>query len=210
MVDIFILWIFIIVLLVLFLIAHFFWDKYTSIFYSGNENIEEIWKNEKLVYLNSCIISPDINMNDFNKCRSFHNPDIEIKNLPKEHPLFGEKGVFAKRKIHKYDIIGEYTGIIIKNLNNKNEIKNRYICGLFGHDKGIFLIDAEKYGNETRFINSNINISPSPNIVYRYANIDTYPRMLLIATEDIEIGKELLGDYGEDHYKDFNIHPNNT
>ena len=63
-------------------------------------------------------------------------------------------------------------------------------------------INAEDCGNEMRYINSYLNIAFSANVTMRTAYINTYPHILIIALATIEIGDELLLDYGK-HIYDF-------
>ena len=47
-----------------------------------------------------------------------------------------------------------------------------------------------------RFINSYINVDFSPNVTMRTVYMNTYPHLVIVATKDIEIGEEILLDYG--------------
>ena len=68
-----------------------------------------------------------------------------------------------------------------------------------------YIIDSYKCGNETRFINCYVNISTEPNVIFKSVNVDGNPRIFLLAKKDIEIGEELLSDYGKNYCKKFNI-----
>lgn len=57
-------------------------------------------------------------------------------------------------------------------------------------------VDAQKSGNEMRFINSHLNIAFSANVSMRTAYVNSYPHILIVCTQDIEPGDELLLDYG--------------
>ena len=63
------------------------------------------------------------------------------------------------------------------------------------------VIDAKDYGNELRFVNSNMNISPDPNVASRFCYIDGYPRIFFICIKDIKKGEEILIDYGDEYNK---------
>lgn len=52
-----------------------------------------------------------------------------------------------------------------------------------------------------RFINSYLNIDFSPNVTMRTCYMNTYPRILIVATKSIEIDDEFLLDYGEAYTK---------
>lgn len=64
-------------------------------------------------------------------------------------------------------------------------------------------IDGEVYGSEMRFINSYLNVAFKPNVSMRTAYVSTYPHIVVVCTEDIEIGDEFLLDYGEAYNRIF-------
>lgn len=122
---------------------------------------------------------------------------VEVRVLPKEHILEGEKGVFATKHFSQYDIIGEYTGVVRK--YSSIDDKNRYLFTLVDD----LVVDAEKYGNELRFVNSNINISQEPNVQSSVCYIGGLPRVLYLCINDIEPDDEMLIDYGDEYNEMF-------
>jgi len=118
---------------------------------------------------------------------------IEVRILPEDHLLSGEKGVFATKEFTKYDIIGEYTGDI--NYFDKMDNSNLYIFNLIDN----IIIDGEKNSNELKFVNSYLNIAKTPNLCARLCNIGKYPKIVYICNKNIKIGDELLIDYGEEY-----------
>ena len=48
-----------------------------------------------------------------------------------------------------------------------------------------------------RYINSYINIDFEPNVTMRTVYMNTYPHIIIVCTKDLEIGDELLLDYGK-------------
>ena len=54
-----------------------------------------------------------------------------------------------------------------------------------------------------RFIYDYLNIGQKPNTILKNTIIDRRPKILVVATEDIEIGEELLMDYGIEYNKAF-------
>jgi hypothetical protein len=64
-------------------------------------------------------------------------------------------------------------------------------------------VDAQTCGNEMRFINAFQGIGEKANVKMRTAYINTVPHILILCTEDIEIGEELLLDYGEEYTKTY-------
>ena len=149
------------------------------------------FKNNEYLYDNDWSIIP--NKVIYAKLNNVEG--IEVRILPSSHLLSGQKGVFATKKFSKYNIIGEYTGLI----NFKKNIKQTNLY-LFNLNNDV-IIDAKDFGNELRFINSYLNIRDSPNLSAQYSFIGGYPRVLYICIKDIEIGEELLVDYGDSYNK---------
>lgn len=54
-----------------------------------------------------------------------------------------------------------------------------------------------------RFINAFQGIAERANVKMRTAYINTIPHILILCTEDIDIGEELLLDYGEEYTKTY-------
>ena len=135
------------------------------------------------------------NIRNYKKSKSIEG--VEVRVLPKGHILEGQKGLFATKAFSQYDVIGDYTGVI----RNKDspDSDNRYLFNLVDD----LVIDARDYGNELRFINSNMNISDEPNVTSTVSYIDGLPRVLYICTNDIEVGEEMVIDYGDDYNEKF-------
>lgn len=131
------------------------------------------------------------------KCRRFCVKGVEARKLGPDHVLCGQYGLFAVEKFSKFDIIGEYTGKIVG-----SNVNGHYVAALEdkGHDDSLG-IDAQNMGNEVRFINSYLNVAFKANVTMRTAYVDTYPHILIVCTEDIYPGDELLLDYGEAYNK---------
>jgi hypothetical protein len=45
--------------------------------------------------------------------RRYTIPGVEVRDLPAEHFLHGEQGLFATKKFARFDIIAEYLGMIV-------------------------------------------------------------------------------------------------
>lgn len=125
--------------------------------------------------------------------RHFYIHGTEARLLPPNHFLHGQYGLFALQRFSKFDIIGEYCGKIA----GKNA-GGHYVAALEDkpHEESLG-IDAEHWGNEMRFINSYLNVGFKANVTMRTAYVNTYPHIMIVAQEDIEIGDELLLDYGD-------------
>ncbi len=110
--------------------------------------------------------------------------------------------MFATEKFFQFDIVGEYTGRVVD-----DSVNGHYVAAL--EDKAVMDslgVDAIECGNEMRYINSYLNIDFSPNVTMRTAYINTYPHLLIVCTRDIEVGEELLLDYGK-AYTDAYLRP---
>jgi hypothetical protein len=68
-----------------------------------------------------------------------------------------------------------------------------------GPKDGALALDAEHKGNEGRFCNSYVGVAAGPCLVMKTAYVHGLPHILLIATRKIEVGEELLLDYGEEY-----------
>jgi hypothetical protein len=120
---------------------------------------------------------------------------VKIQQLPENHMLANQYGLFATKQFNKFDIIGEYVGVV--GFNN-----GKYVASINNEGLGI---DAEKYGNELRFINDYHNIADNPNAIMSLCYIDSYPHIIIVCTNNISIGQEILIDYG-DEYNNYYIH----
>ncbi|RYG98881.1 SET domain-containing protein [archaeon] len=122
---------------------------------------------------------------------------VEVKKLGADHVLCGQYGLFATERFNRFDVLGEYTGKIVG-----DTVNGHYVACLEdkSHDASLG-IDAEKMGNEMRFINSYLNVAFKPNVTMRTAYVDTYPHIVLVCTEDIYVGDEILLDYGDAYNK---------
>lgn len=89
--------------------------------------------------------------------------------------------------------MGEYTGRVVD-----DSINGHYVAAL--EDKTLnesLGINAEHCGNEMRYINSYLNIDFEANVSMRTVYMNTYPHIVIVCTKDIEVGDELLLDYGK-------------
>jgi hypothetical protein len=111
--------------------------------------------------------------------------------------------IFATEKIPKDSIIGFYTGI------KKIEEPGSPSLYIFSQSKDILnlITDAQDSGNFTRFINHAPDASPDPQWKPLLANIDTFSKLvngteivMYITKSDIEVGDQLLIDYGKKYF----------
>ena len=97
------------------------------------------------------------------------------------------------------EVVGEYTGQV-RFSRDCSQSSSRYILqfgkmGAVGHEPGL-VIDAEKYGNETRFINHSAGIKSSPNVGFKLEDKDGHNAMVVKVLRRVRAGQELLIDYG--------------
>mmetsp|Transcript_58861 Transcript_58861/g.101402 ORF Transcript_58861/g.101402 Transcript_58861/m.101402 type:complete len:241 (+) Transcript_58861:248-970(+) len=123
---------------------------------------------------------------------------VEIRKLADGHPLSGEQGLFATQSFAQCDVIGEYVGVVLT-VGGRPKGGGDYVaCLEYGLHDQVLKLDAKSSGNEARFINSCLGIGDGkPNVVMKTAYVETLPHILIIARRDIEVGEELLLDYGE-------------
>ncbi|MCH9631303.1 MAG: hypothetical protein S4CHLAM37_13250 [Chlamydiia bacterium] len=105
-------------------------------------------------------------------------------------------GLFTLSPIYKGSFVGEYTGLIcdgncyykMKNYLFKYPVKNEA-----GNDLSI---DAEPYGNHTRFMNHSF----SPNLEHHYAFHNGLYHLIFVANRDIKKGEQLTFNYGHGYW----------
>lgn len=116
---------------------------------------------------------------------------VKILKLNESHLLKGQYGLFATKEWKKYNILGEYTGDVIK-------VEGGEYCAFLTEQ---FCVDAHGCGNELRFINDYRNISDKPNTKLEIVYLDKKPKVLVVIIDDINEGEEFLLNYGEDYWK---------
>jgi uncharacterized protein len=107
-------------------------------------------------------------------------------------------GVFAAERILPCMFVGEYTGLIQERKSKHVRESNyciRYTSWPMG--KRLHVIDAENFGNFTRFINH----SDHPNISLVCTYWRGMPRLIFISLKEISDGEQLTFDYGKTFWK---------
>jgi len=117
------------------------------------------------------------------------HPQVSIRFIDDEVGF----GVFAAQRIPSCSYVGEYTGMI-QERKKKHLVDKRYCVRYTVWEMGRrnFVIDAEKMGNFTRFINHSVN----PNLSLQSVYWRGMPRMIFIALKEIEEGTQFTFDYG--------------
>jgi len=115
--------------------------------------------------------------------KSWVSPKVIVKNRSKIHG----RGIFAKEKIKKNEIIGEYGGVIVGS-KTAHQIFETFGDYLFQVNKNSFIVPQR----ETNFVGiAFCNHSCNPNCGWRN-------KRTVVAMRDIKKGEELTLDYAMD------------
>lgn len=61
-------------------------------------------------------------------CKTSMHHIVEVRDLPPEHPLYGEQGLFAAVDLDIFDVLGSYTGVYVdsdaRGFPNKTLVKS--------------------------------------------------------------------------------------
>lgn len=128
-------------------------------------------------------------------------PNVEIKAVGEQHVCYQKGrecfGLYATNNLRSGTVIGNYAGLVKRRLPDDS---SQYLLSFLSEEEsGIKLdIDAESFGNETRFINDFHGIASAPNCKYQIYDDETRmsraARVVVISA--IAPGEELLCDYG--------------
>lgn len=130
---------------------------------------------------------------------------VEIRTLPKEHVLSGQSGLFAVNTFEQFSIIGEYCGQV----QQPGAAGGEYVASLepdWGDAAAEFKalsLDAQLYGNECRAINHFANVAAEPNVMMQCCYVDSLPRIMIVCKRNIEVGEEILLNYGDSYVSSF-------
>lgn len=127
-------------------------------------------------------------------CHNVTKPLVELVHCP------GKKGVGIRslQPIRKGDVLNEYIG----ELKYANSVQDTSYALELEYPPGDedrmeidnpIIIDAQVYGNWTRYINASCN----PSLIFIPAIVGKRHRMMIVATRDIEIFEELTIGYGD-------------
>lgn len=117
-------------------------------------------------------------------------------------------GLFAKKKIKKGELVGEYTGRLV--WTKEADAENCYLFeypGNYVNGKGKpirFYVDAHLQGNEIRFINHS---GTHPNVEVLEVPYQGRWYIAYVACEDISVGTQFLVDYGKFYWSDHKSKP---
>ena len=107
-------------------------------------------------------------------------------------------GLYTDRAINKGEFVGEYIGLLLLR-RIFSQIEGDYCMRYpkLSHTLSYYTIDAEKMGNEIRFINHDY----VPNLQACTALENGIGHCVFTALRDIDAGEQLTYDYGEDYWR---------
>ena len=122
------------------------------------------------------------------------------KILNPHHPAYGEYGLFASQTLVPDSLVLNYVGCVdlYSKANDSSNYSMNYIRGIHGLPD--LVIDAEKMGNESRFINDSRGISDKPNAkfeLYKDKSSRTVQVGVWVLKNKISKGEEILVSYGK-------------
>jgi len=182
--------------------------------YSSKDYLQDILVEKLKNYIEEIEGDTNISCKDYKeyvqKCISLnYSPQLDLR----WHDQRGW-GVYAKEKIYPFMFIGLYTGRVIPTsliglIEKVRGYQNKYIWLLSYNN--LYSVDAEKYGNYTRFINHDIKNSKrictfSIQIAQGDEWVATPHRGFIVSDKDMEgkptfdIDEELLWNYGPNYY----------
>ncbi len=106
-------------------------------------------------------------------------------------------GIFAATDIPELTYIGEYTGVVKKRDRRKNRYNNYAFRYVTGPKETPYMIDAQKKGNFTRFINH----SDEPNLTSRWIISGGVTHIIFFSHQFIPKDTQLTYDYGEYYWR---------
>tara|TARA_B100001094_G_C18083489_1_gene746499 strand:+ start:172 stop:663 length:492 start_codon:yes stop_codon:yes gene_type:complete len=131
---------------------------------------------------------------------------IDYSNLCKDIGL----GIFCKKKIEKNKFLGNYTGNVY--FNKTCKIDNcKYNYSTIINNQKCIICAAKNNSNWTKYMNSSLENKLKENVIpiicsnkdtyitkdNKYINLNGY--IMFYAKRDIDVGEELLFDYGEQY-----------
>ncbi|XP_055693327.1 histone-lysine N-methyltransferase EHMT2 [Lutzomyia longipalpis] len=121
--------------------------------------------------------------------------------VPMEVFSVGDKkewGVRCLKEIPKGTFIAEYIGEMLSNADADRRPDDSYF---FGFDLSEYCIDANFFGNVSRFFNHSCNPNMVPIRVYFEHHDLRFPKIAFFSTRDIAAKDELTFDYGKNFWK---------
>ncbi len=128
-------------------------------------------------------------------------PLVRIRRIDEAgHPAKGQSGLFAAKKIPPNTFILFYLGEVHADAREASD----YDLSLFRTQGGISIgVDAQKMGNEARFINDYRGVAAKPNAIFKEVRTEAGELRIGIwsATTEIKKAEEILVSYGKNWWK---------
>ena len=106
-------------------------------------------------------------------------------------------GLFARGRIAKGAVVGEYTGVV-RNQNLEKDRSNGYTFTYDPFNQLFMVVDAQKQGNYMRFANHSAKYAnAAPRLVYDESHRRWH--VLLVATQELKRGDQVLFNYGHQY-----------
>ena len=122
------------------------------------------------------------------------------------------RGVFPTRKFWKGEYVCEYAGDLIKiEEAKKREVeyeKTPHVGSFmfyFDFESEKYCIDASQESSRLGRLFNHRRIDN--NVLIRVVSVENIPRLILVASRDIEIGTEMVYDYGDRSKLSIECHP---
>lgn len=138
--------------------------------------------------------------------RRLRIPGIEARLIDETgHPCRGQLGVFAMRAWERFEIVGEYVGMV-----KAPTVEGAYVLALQSDlpQTEALSLDAGDAGNELRFVNDFRGVATGANVAFRSTTVNGLPVRMLVVLEDLAYGAELLVDYGFDYWSALGVEEN--
>jgi len=122
------------------------------------------------------------------------------------------RGVVATKKFKRADFVVEYVGDLIELSMAKNREADYSRCSSIGCYMYYFVHKSQRYcidaTDESGYMGRLLNHSRvKPNCATKLIEVNDSPYLILVALKDIDIGEELLYDYGDRSKESLAAHP---
>jgi len=128
-------------------------------------------------------------------------PLVRIRRIDEAgHPAKGQSGLFVAKKIPPNTFILFYLGEVHADAREAAD----YDLSLFRTHEGVSIgVDAQKMGNEARFINDYRGVAAKPNAIFKEMRTEAGELLMGIwsTTTEIKKGQEILVSYGKGWWK---------
>ncbi len=126
------------------------------------------------------------------------HPHIKIRLLDAGHPIAGQRGVFALKKIDAWAQLGEYVGEVFIGAGVPEMFPRKDVHCWFAERNGISVqVSSNRFANELAFINDYRGIADAPNVGLQWIIHKGFYHFGYVTLREIQQGEELLVDYGQ-------------